>query len=145
MPNRPTITAYKKMDRDCNFIDWQVEVYDDNVHTYFLFPNIEDVPKDHMELLTLVIKTRHDTGNQGSSCDDVNDIIDYIRENKCAVCIDNTLYQWEDIVEVMSYDFRNLYACPVCGNESWDDDCGDCPNCVDGGQMQFMEQEHFEL
>ena len=144
MPNRPTITVYKKMDRKLKLIDYQVEIYDDNVHTYFLFPDESHIPENDMELLEARIKASHDTGTHGTACDDVRDILAYVRENKCAMRIDDTLYQWDDIKETMKYDFRNLYACPVCGWESYDDDCGDCPDCEDGGQMHFMEQEHYK-
>ena len=149
MPNRLTIDVFQRVHMRTLAVDYTVDVYDDNAHTTLVFPCghkvINSDNKDDMELLTEIIRASVHSDEHGSSADLIWDMLENLRGNEQAINIGGKRYEWSEIKETMRYSFRNLYECPKCGNTSWDDDCGDCPECVDGGQMQFVTEEHFEL
>ncbi len=144
MPNRPTIDIFERKDLRTDAVDYVVNVYDNYNSTNLIFAEKSNVPDDDMELLTEIIRSLNHSVDHGSSTMIVQAILDYVKEYEIAIRIGDTRYEWDEIKETMRYAFRNLYECPKCGHTSWDDDCGDCPDC-DGGQMQFVNEENFEL
>ena len=140
MPNRPTIDVYERTNMRTGVMSYEVNVSDDYAYASLIFA--EKMPDDDMLLLKEVIKAQD---GHGTSSDEVRNIINYIQEHEIAVRIGETLYEWDEIKETMAYGFRNVYLCPNCGWESWDEDCYNCPNCKEGCEMQFSHEEEYEL
>ena len=145
MPNRLTIDVYERHNLRTGVLDYAVDVYDDYAHTTLIFAEKSEISDDDMELLTAVIRVVNHHDEHGTSSDMVGGMLDHLREHEQAINIGGQRYEWSEIRETVRYSFRNLYECPKCGYTSWDDDCGNCPDCVEEIQLQFVTEEHFEL
>lgn len=122
-----------------------IHIYDDFREAMLVIPYTE-LSLQPIDLVIKLTQLQHEPGNYGQdSCDTIENILYQIKKEGLSVRIGDKDYGYADLKDALDWDWRNLYACPKCGWESYDDDCGNCPNCVEEIQMQFMEQEHYEL
>lgn len=143
MSNNVNIDTFEKIDFKTRDISYCIHIYDDNDETT-LFVAKEDIDCDDLEVLKNLIKAKHRPEIHGGSCQIVEDILDFAEDNTKGITIANEFYEYSQIEEVFKYDFRRLYKCPICGWESWDDDCAECRQSNCDGEMEFVEEKEYE-
>jgi len=144
MSNSATIEPFSKQNLLTGETCHGIHLYDDYGEAVLVIPWGE-LSLQPIELVIKLTELKHEPDNYGQdSCNVIEDILAAIKNDGIRVRIGNKDYTYEDLKDALDWDWRNLYECPKCGWTSWDDDCGDCPNC-DGGQLQFVNKEHFEL
>ena len=147
MSNSATIEPFSKTNMITCEVCHGIHIYDDFREAVLVIPYTE-LSLQPIDIVIKLTQLKHEPENYGQdSCDTIENILYQIKKEGLKVRIGDNDYGYEDLKDALDFDWRNLYKCPVCGNESWDDDCigQDCPECVFGQKMQFVEQEHFEL
>ena len=146
MSNQISIDVFERNNLRTGDIDYCIAIYDDYDETT-LFVAREDIPDDDLELLKNVIKFKHqDDIFGGDSCRVIQDVLDYIEEHECSVNIGNHYYSYDEMKDVLKYDFREVYFCPKCNWESTDDVDYDVPCLRYGcnGHMSQVREEWYE-
>ena len=147
------IDTFERINTRTHVTSYMLEVSDDHDDTILIFAgdnfpkhpksNVEIFPSDSVELINLLTKERH--AEHGSSCEVIADILERARENLNGVWIGGEHFDGHLIKEALEHDWRNLYKCPECGWESWDDDAVMCGRGTHDIEMEFVKQEHYSL
>jgi len=141
MGNRANIDTMEQVDFKTREVNYAIHIYDDYKETT-IFVAKEDIDCDDMDVLRNLIRAKNQWDIHGSSCDIIVDLLDFVEKNARGMGIANEWYDADALAEVFKYDFRNLYKCPKCSWESYDEDSTDCPRCGDGTEMKFIEEEY---
>lgn len=143
MSNSATIEPISKQNMITGETSHAIHIYDDNGEAVLVVPYGE-ISLQAVDLVIKLTQLQHEPENYGQdSCDTIERILREIKENDISVRVGNMDYFYEDLKDALDWDWRNLYACPQCGWESYDDDSHDCGRCK--RIMQFTKQEHYEL
>jgi hypothetical protein len=145
MSNSATIEPVSKTNLITGETSHGIHIYDDFREAMLVIPFTE-LSLEPIDIVIKLTQLKHEPETYGQDSVDTIDFILYqIKKEGLSVRIGNKDYGYADLKDALDWDWRNVYACPKCGNTSWDDDCGDCPNCEEEIEMQFVEQEHYEL
>ena len=146
MSNRININVFERNNLRTGDIDYCIAIYDDYDETTLLVER-EDIPDDDFELLKNIIKFKHQEDVfGGDSCRVIEEMLDYIEENECTVNIGNHYYFYEEIKDIMKYDFREVYFCPKCNFESINDVDykKSCLRCGCDGNISEIREEWYK-
>lgn len=145
MSNSVYVDVFERKDLRTDAVDYTVVIADDNDSTTLIFAEKSDIPENDMELLSRLIKAKHEQDEHGTSSDVVADILEWVYENKGAIRIGDKRYEWSEIKDVMKYDYRTVIFCPKCEWESFSDDDYD-HNCLrdycDGTMTEIRTEEY---
>jgi hypothetical protein len=146
VPNRAFVDAFENVNLRTGAVHYSVEVSDDYDSTILIFAEKSDVPDDDLELLKEVIKAKHNEDEHGKGSAVVKGVLDYVEEHQMPMLIGGTRYEWEQLKEIFDFDIREVFFCPKCGWESFDDSDYDVPCLRYGcdGHMSETREEWYE-
>ena len=143
MSNSPQIEPVSNQNMITGEASHAIHIYDDHGEAMLVIPYSE-ISLQPIDLVIKLTELQHEPENYGQdSCEVIEDILNAIKKDGIRVRIGNEDYRYEDLKDALDWDWRNLYECPTCGWQSFDDDSHDCGRCK--RIMQFVRQEHYEL
>lgn len=143
MSNSATIEPISKQNMITGETSHAIHIYDDHGEAMLVIPYGE-ISLQPIDLVIKLTQLKHEPENYGSdSCEVIEDILNAIKNDGIRVRIGNNDYLYADLKDALDWDWRNVYKCPRCSQESRDGDNHDCGRCK--RIMEFAEQEHFKL
>lgn len=145
MPNSASIVAYKRINVRTEVVSYIVHIYDDFDETVIIVGRNE-IPDDDMELLTLMIEAKHRVDEHSGSAEVIENILERVYTGKLSMFIGDTAYSNDEIFATISQDTREVFFCPKCGWESFNDADYEtsCGRCGCDGNLTEVRDEWYE-
>jgi len=129
MPNRTSIEIFQRRNLMTQKVDYTIDMYDDHDYVALILDGDIVHPQDLLQAIERLIRETHREDIHGGDAEKVRDMLDRLVEDERGVYFGSNTYPYSMIKDTLSQDLREVYFCPKCGWESFDDvnyeaDCG---------------------